>query len=498
MGSHKLKPWIQRVGCVFVLVVVAVFIASNLHSQNYGSYTGSGSPGATGETGSTGVTGSTGSTGPTGGTGTTGANGACSGVSAQTANYTGNSTPDSGVWVTMNGSNLTYTANGSPSSTYVACVQNLNSTALTISMNSVTLNGLAAFGFTLPQYAMLELHSNGTGYFSPQMQAAYVFPSLGTTPQGGVSVANPTAAAVGAQQVSPFGCDMTGRGWQTTTPASEIVRIECYVLPVQQATHPRGQLVFTQAINGAAATVLGTLDGASNPAFYVGSGNNSGISADGTALDLVAGGGFNIQATANTLQLASTKSFSWSSGGIGLASDLSLTRPAAATLQHGAADAASPVAQFDRQQGVATGTSNTAGANYTIQCGAGTGTGIGGVCNVQNSLAGTTGSSQNAYVTTVQIGTPTGANFPLSFGDTFKTGSNARVGTGTLVGGTLAVANTSVTANSYVFVQDTGGGVLANIGTLYVASQTPGTGFTVTSQNTLDTSTFRYYIFETN
>jgi hypothetical protein len=80
---------------------------------------------------------------------------------------------------------------------------------------------------------------------------------------------------------------------------------------------------------------------------------------------------------------------------------------------------------------------------------------------------------------------------------TLKTGSNARVGTGTLVGGALAVANTSVTANSYVFVQDTGGGVGANIGALQV-TQSAGVGFTVTSTNALDTSNFRYFIIETN
>jgi hypothetical protein len=88
--------------------------------------------------------------------------------------------------------------------------------------------------------------------------------------------------------------------------------------------------------------------------------------------------------------------------------------------------------------------------------------------------------------------------FGTQAGIIFKAGSNARTGTGTLSGGTLAVANTSVTSTSQVFIQDTGGGVLANIGALYVASQTAGTGFTVTSSNALDTSTFRYWIFETN
>lgn len=77
-----------------------------------------------------------------------------------------------------------------------------------------------------------------------------------------------------------------------------------------------------------------------------------------------------------------------------------------------------------------------------------------------------------------------------------KGGSNARTGTGTLSGGTLAVANTSITANSVILITSTGGGT--NIGSLYVASQTASTGFTVSSSNVLDTSGFSYFIFETN
>lgn len=77
-----------------------------------------------------------------------------------------------------------------------------------------------------------------------------------------------------------------------------------------------------------------------------------------------------------------------------------------------------------------------------------------------------------------------------------KGGSNARIGSGTLVGGTLAVANTSVTANTAIFLTDQGGGVIANIGSLYVASQTATTGFTVTSTNPIDTSSFKYLLIE--
>lgn len=74
-------------------------------------------------------------------------------------------------------------------------------------------------------------------------------------------------------------------------------------------------------------------------------------------------------------------------------------------------------------------------------------------------------------------------------------GSNARIGTGSLVGGTLTVANTSVTANTRAFVTDTGGGVFANIGSLTVVT-TATVGFVVTSTNPLDTSNFNWMLVE--
>lgn len=77
-----------------------------------------------------------------------------------------------------------------------------------------------------------------------------------------------------------------------------------------------------------------------------------------------------------------------------------------------------------------------------------------------------------------------------------KSGSNARVGTGTLSGGTVVVSNTSVTASTLIFLTDTGGGVLANIGSLYVSAVSAGTSFTVSSSNVLDSSNFNYMLVE--
>lgn len=73
-------------------------------------------------------------------------------------------------------------------------------------------------------------------------------------------------------------------------------------------------------------------------------------------------------------------------------------------------------------------------------------------------------------------------------------GSNAKQGTFTLTGGTSqAVPNTSVTANSRIFLgEQLAGGTPGLIG---VASRSAGTSFTVSCVAT-DTSTYAYEIFE--
>lgn len=75
-----------------------------------------------------------------------------------------------------------------------------------------------------------------------------------------------------------------------------------------------------------------------------------------------------------------------------------------------------------------------------------------------------------------------------------KGGSNAKIGTGTLVAGAATISTTAVTANSRIFLTDTGGGV--NIGAIYVSTITAGTSFVVTSLNVLDTSSFNWWIVE--
>ncbi len=79
--------------------------------------------------------------------------------------------------------------------------------------------------------------------------------------------------------------------------------------------------------------------------------------------------------------IASGQTLSWNS-------DLYLSRSAAATLQIGAADAASPVSQTLRAQGSRAGTdSNVAGANLTVSPGKGTGQALGSKVTISVPIA---------------------------------------------------------------------------------------------------------------
>jgi len=72
-------------------------------------------------------------------------------------------------------------------------------------------------------------------------------------------------------------------------------------------------------------------------------------------------------------------------------------------------------------------------------------------------------------------------------------GTNKRMGTATLVAGTITVANTSVTANTRIFYSvQTAGGTQGHMTTTRVA----GTSFTLTSSSGTDTSTLAWELKE--
>lgn len=199
--------------------------------------------------------------------------------------------------------------------------------------------------------------------------------SLGSTPAAGITLTNTTAAAAGAQQVSPATV-WTGQGWKTTaTAASQQVDFRAYTLPVQGTSAPTATWKLqSQIASGGWADRL-TVD------------------SQGT---VTVGGPLN----------AGTGTFSGNcnvAGNVVIGVDLTLARAGAGTLRLGSSDTVSPTAQTLRVQSVSIGTSNTAGANFTIQGSRGTGTGAGGDIIFQVTSPGSSGTSQNAYATTLTL-----------------------------------------------------------------------------------------------
>ena len=82
-------------------------------------------------------------------------------------------------------------------------------------------------------------------------------------------------------------------------------------------------------------------------------------------------------------------------------------------------------------------------------------------------------------------------------------GTNCKQGVATLVAGTVTVANTSVTANSRIFLQGQALNASTAVGELCVTAKTAGTNFVITSitagavtTQTGDLRTVAYEIFE--
>lgn len=75
-----------------------------------------------------------------------------------------------------------------------------------------------------------------------------------------------------------------------------------------------------------------------------------------------------------------------------------------------------------------------------------------------------------------------------------KEGSNAKMGTSTLVGGTVTVSTTAVTANSRIFL--TGQNSSGTHGELTVSARVAGTSFTITSSSGTDTRSVAWLLME--
>lgn len=138
-------------------------------------------------------------------------------------------------------------------------------------------------------------------------------------------------------------------------------------------------------------------------------------------------------------------------------------------------------------------------ANHNVVLGNGASSTFAG-CFVwsDSNATGNAPSAANQFVATAQNGYRFyGGNLNImtaGSGLSVKSGANCKIGTATLVAGTVTVSNTSVTANSLILltVQVAGG----TQGNLSIGTVVAGTSFDINSDNAADTSTVGYMIVE--
>lgn len=227
----------------------------------------------------------------------------------------------------------------------------------------------------------------------------------GTAGAGFVSLltqsSDPSAPASGFTQFA----DSTGRfswirqsdGFKRTLDAT-LTANRVYTLP-DATTTIAGLAVaqtFTLANTFQAQTTIPTGSAASPSINFTGTSSgiyNVGSGVFGISINGAAAYSFG----SSTLEIAS------SGGALRFGSDASISRKGTANIQLGLVDAAAPVAQTLSVQSVVAGTTDTAGAAFTIKGSAGTGSGAGGVINLSIAPAGGSGTSQNAFVTPWRI-----------------------------------------------------------------------------------------------
>lgn len=149
---------------------------------------------------------------------------------------------------TINGTSFDGTAN----ITVTAAAGTLTGSTLA---SGVTASSLTSLG-TLTSMAM-----DGAGTITRS--------GLGTTTTAGLTLQTTTAAAAGAQQVSPS-LDLIGQGWKTTaTAASQSAGVRLHVLPVQGSTAPTAELRISSVINGSETNVF-NIDSSGNITKFCG------------------------------------------------------------------------------------------------------------------------------------------------------------------------------------------------------------------------------------
>lgn len=130
-----------------------------------------------------------------------------------------------------------------------------------------------------------------------------------------------------------------------------------------------------------------------------------------------------------------------------------------------------------------------------------TATGSGAKTLINAAVGGTSKFDVSSIGDLTAAGDVTGSNIRganhIITGGVFQTeGSNGSMGVATLVGGTVTVSNTRVTANSRIFLTPQAGST--NLGGVSVSARNAGADFTILSTNILDVRVIAYEIKEPN
>lgn len=123
----------------------------------------------------------------------------------------------------------------------------------------------------------------------------------------------------------------------------------------------------------------------------------------------------------------------------------------------------------------------------------------GNIVATLGNISATAGSISAGTTLTATLGAITATNGNLVLGTagnklSIATGANASVGTATLVGGTVTVSTTAVSASSKIFVTVGTLGTVLVPQAMYVDAIVAGTSFDITSADVTDTSEVNWWI----
>lgn len=365
------------------------------------------------------------------------------------------------------------------------------------------------------QFVWDETNSRlGIGTNVPSAPVHIVKNSIGVTTTDGMILSNTTSATNVLNQFSPR-IRLIGQGWKTASTAGSQQVEWMMELQAQTGTNnPTSNLFFYRQANlGGLVEQMKFIQGPGGDRadFFIGS-----ITTDKT-ITIGNGNGLNCsgQVTSNNFSANAAKSGLLTNIIATTATTLSRYLFASATsinynLLLGGTDSKTPQVGESAASFISGEVNITKNGSGTHELFANTVFKPIAVTNNTSSLTNTA----TVYIEGASSASVTGANLALwvdagttrfdgdvklndaGNGIYIKEGTNATMGTATLVAGTVTVSTTKVTASSRIFLTIQSLGTVTVPSTIGITTRTAGTSFTITSTSAVDTSVIAWVIFE--